>query len=291
MAERLLDDDARVRRQAGLGEALDDPCRRGTAGSRGRRPGARRRSIASATRSYVAASREVARARRRAAPRSASNTVSSSCLAGAHDRLAGALDELVDRPVVDRDADDRAVEQPALLEPVQRAERHHLRQVAGDPEDHEDVRRLRAPSMPAPWRAVRCPSPLSVSLTLARVIPRRPRRVARTVRDPAGALVRERGPGPVDDRLGAVLVRRQQREVHGAPREPAAFRPFIVRPPSICTTAAPRPIVAIVPLSLVLERLGLLARDAPGDRLAGVLARLERDRAELGQDLLRSSRP
>ena len=57
--------------------------------------------------------------------------------------VACPLDELVDRPVVDGDPDDRAVEQPALLEPVQRPERHHLGQVAGDPEDHEHVGGLR----------------------------------------------------------------------------------------------------------------------------------------------------
>ena len=62
-------------------------------------------------------------------------------LAGALDRLAGALHQLVPRPVVDGHADDRAVQQAARLQPVQRPERHHLRQVAGDPEDHEDVRR------------------------------------------------------------------------------------------------------------------------------------------------------
>jgi len=61
-------------------------------------------------------------------------------LAASLDRLAGAVDQLLDRPVVDRDADDRTVEQPALLQPVERVEGHDLRQVAGDPEDHEDVR-------------------------------------------------------------------------------------------------------------------------------------------------------
>ena len=59
-----------------------------------------------------------------------------------------------------------------------------------------------------------------------------------------------------------------------------------MRPPSICTTAAPRPIVAIVPLSWYSNGFGLLARDPAGDRLAGVLAGLERDRSELRQDLL-----
>jgi hypothetical protein len=42
-------------------------------------------------------------------------------------------------PVVERDADDRAVERPALLEAVQRPEGHHLRKIARDAEDHENV--------------------------------------------------------------------------------------------------------------------------------------------------------
>jgi len=60
----------------------------------------------------------------------------------ADDRLARALLELVDSPVVDGDAEDRAVEQAALLEPVQGPEGHHLGEIAGDPEGDEDVRRL-----------------------------------------------------------------------------------------------------------------------------------------------------
>jgi hypothetical protein len=44
-----------------------------------------------------------------------------------------------ERPVVDRNADDRAVEQPAPLEAVERPERHDLREITGDPEGHEDV--------------------------------------------------------------------------------------------------------------------------------------------------------
>ena len=50
------------------------------------------------------------------------------------------LAQLLDGPVVDRDADDRAVELAAGLEPVERPEGHFLRQVAGDPEDRQDVR-------------------------------------------------------------------------------------------------------------------------------------------------------
>jgi hypothetical protein len=63
--------------------------------------------------------------------------------AGTHDRVAGTLLQLVERPVVDRDPEDRAVEQAALLEPVERAEGHHLGEVAGDPERDEDVGRPR----------------------------------------------------------------------------------------------------------------------------------------------------
>ena len=63
-------------------------------------------------------------------------------LSRSDDRLPCALDELVDTPVVDRHAHDRAVEQAAPLQPVQRPERHHLRQVSRDPEDDEDIGRL-----------------------------------------------------------------------------------------------------------------------------------------------------
>ncbi len=60
-------------------------------------------------------------------------------LAGSDDRLARTFLQLVVGPVVDGDAHDRAVEEAAFLEPVERAKRHHLRQVAGDAEDNEDV--------------------------------------------------------------------------------------------------------------------------------------------------------
>ena len=75
-------------------------------------------------------------------------------LARADDRRAGALDELVDRPVIHGDPDDGAVEQSTLLEPVERPEGHHPRQVAGDPEDHEHV----AVRVCAPFSATSAPS-------------------------------------------------------------------------------------------------------------------------------------
>ena len=55
------------------------------------------------------------------------------------DRLPRALAQVVDRPVVDRHADDRAVQQAAALQLVQRPEGHHLREVAGDAEHDEHV--------------------------------------------------------------------------------------------------------------------------------------------------------
>jgi hypothetical protein len=60
-------------------------------------------------------------------------------LAGAHDRLTRALDEAIDRPVVGRHAENRAIEQAAPLQPVERVEGHHPRQVARDPEHRQPV--------------------------------------------------------------------------------------------------------------------------------------------------------
>src|SRR5262245_55171986 len=104
--------------------------------------------------------------------------------------------------------------------------------------------------------------------------------------DPSGALVREAGPRPVDDRLGAVLAGREQRKVHGAPRERG--RLALQRPAALelddgraAADRRHRPLVGVV------ERLGLLALDEARDVLAGTLARLQGDRAELGKDLVR----
>jgi hypothetical protein len=59
-------------------------------------------------------------------------------------RVASVLDEVLERPVVERDADDSAEEGSTLLQSIERAEGHDPREVAGDPEDDEDVGRLRA---------------------------------------------------------------------------------------------------------------------------------------------------
>ena len=55
------------------------------------------------------------------------------------DRVAARARQLVEAPVVRRHAEHGQLEQPAALEPVERAERHLARQVAGDPEDHQRV--------------------------------------------------------------------------------------------------------------------------------------------------------
>ena len=60
-------------------------------------------------------------------------------LAGRCDHLAGVLTQLLGAPVVHGHADDGAIEQLALLQPVERVERHHAGEVAGDAEDDEDV--------------------------------------------------------------------------------------------------------------------------------------------------------
>ena len=63
-------------------------------------------------------------------------------LAARDDRLARALHQRLDRPVVERDADDGTVQEPARLEAIERTVGHHARQIARDPEDHEHVGRV-----------------------------------------------------------------------------------------------------------------------------------------------------
>src|SRR4051794_891161 len=104
--------------------------------------------------------------------------------------------------------------------------------------------------------------------------------------DPARALVREARAGPVDDRLRAILVGRQQRKVDGAPGELGllALHRLAAEHLQHGRTPADRRARALVP---VLEGLRLLAGGDVRDRPAGMLARLQRARAGLGQDLLR----
>ena len=65
-------------------------------------------------------------------------------LAGVGDAVPGVVAQLLDGPVVARHSQDRAVQQAAALQPVERLERHHPGQVAGDTEDHEHVGGLHA---------------------------------------------------------------------------------------------------------------------------------------------------
>ena len=152
-------------------------------------------------------------------------------LAGRHDRVAGALAELVVGHVVDGHPDDRARQQPAPLEAVERSERHHLGEVAGDPEDHEDVGRLLRAVAVGPAMVGSSRSVLSVRTVI---------RPGRSWVNPAhvqstSALARS---SPVDSSARWT-----------APHARNAVLPFIVRPPCVWITAVPRPIVAIVPLS------------------------------------------
>jgi hypothetical protein len=55
------------------------------------------------------------------------------------DGLAGALHQLVPRPVVDRHSDDRAGEKTTLLQSIQRAEGHHSGKIPGDTEYDQDI--------------------------------------------------------------------------------------------------------------------------------------------------------
>jgi hypothetical protein len=139
--ERLLDDNARRLRQAGLHQSLDDGSEeeRRDLEVEDRRSGfADRGADALVDGGVGEVARDVGEATRETV-----EDLRVDRLARALDRVACPLDEVVDRPVVHGDADDRAVEEAALLEPVQRAERHHLREIPRDAEDHEDVRRLR----------------------------------------------------------------------------------------------------------------------------------------------------
>ena len=137
VAERLLHDDTSVRRQAGGGEPGDDPAeeerRDLEVEDRARRVADR--FLDAAVRRVVG---EVARDVREAFREPLEHRL-VELLAGTRDRVSRPLDQLLDRPVVDGDTDDRAVEQAARLEPVERPEGHHPGEVAGDAEDDEDV--------------------------------------------------------------------------------------------------------------------------------------------------------
>ncbi len=143
MAERLLDDDPSRLRQPRLRKSLDDAAeekRRDLEVEDGPFGAVDRRRDALVGRVVAEVPVDV-----RQPLGEALEHLLVELLAGADDRLARPLTQLIDGPVVDGHADDRAVEQSAPLQPVQRPERHHLREVACDPEDDEYVGGLRRP--------------------------------------------------------------------------------------------------------------------------------------------------
>jgi hypothetical protein len=141
VAERLLDDDTGVMRETRLRESADDSAEEGRRDleveDRRRRSLDRFRDLR--VRGVVG---EVAVDVREATDEPLENPV-VDLLAGGADRVVRPLDEMLVRPVVEGDTDDGAVEEPARLEAVQRAEGHDPREIARDAEDHENVGRLR----------------------------------------------------------------------------------------------------------------------------------------------------
>jgi hypothetical protein len=137
VAERLLDDDAGRARQPRLSKALHDPAeqeRRDLEVEDRQRRVPERVGDPPVGRGVAEVPRDVGQARREAL-----EDVLVERLAGAQDRLARALDQALGGPVLGRHAEDRAIEQAAPLQTVERAEGLHLRQVARDPEHRQPV--------------------------------------------------------------------------------------------------------------------------------------------------------
>ena len=141
VAEGLLDDDTCVLGEAGFGEVLDDGGEQEgwDLEVEDRQP----RVLDRGGDALVGGGIGEVAGHVREPCRESSEDVLVELLAGSDDGGACSFDELLGAPVVDRDADDRAIEEVSLLEAVERPEGHDLRQVAGDPEDHEDVARRR----------------------------------------------------------------------------------------------------------------------------------------------------
>ena len=150
MAERLLDHDPRGSRQPGVRQPLDD--RREQKRWDLQIEDRRSRALDRLTHTLVGGRVGKVALDIREAPSEPLEDLRVELLTGADDRLARSLDQPVDRPIVHRHTHDRAREQAALLQSVQRPERHHPRQIAGDPEHHQDIGRLLATPLPgAPW--------------------------------------------------------------------------------------------------------------------------------------------
>ena len=136
-AERLLHDDAPRLGQARLGQALDH------------RTEQERRDLEVEHRGLGTGDRLTDALERRGVTEIAAHVGQPrgeaiedrviDLLSAALDRCPSMAAEIVRGPVADGHPHDRAGEQPALLEPVERMECHHLREVPRDPEDHEHV--------------------------------------------------------------------------------------------------------------------------------------------------------
>ena len=141
MAERLLDDDPAGLRQPGLGEPFDN-----RAEEEGRNLEVEDRGLSTVDRGRNSLIRrrvgEVTALIREPLRKAVENLL-VDLLTRPLDRLARTFLQVVVGPVVDSHADDRAVEEPAGLEPVERMKGHHFREVAGDTEDDEDIGDLR----------------------------------------------------------------------------------------------------------------------------------------------------
>ncbi len=142
VAEGLLDDHAGRLRQPRLGEALDHSSeqeRRDLEVEDGAVLTGDRRANPLVRTGVAEVPRHVGQPGRQAAK----DVVVESLRAGGN-RLASVFSQVLVAPVADRHPHDRAVEQPAALQPIQRAKGHHLREIPGDPENHEDIGGLRA---------------------------------------------------------------------------------------------------------------------------------------------------
>ncbi len=138
VAERLLDGDALPGAgQAGAGQPLDHPSKQrrwDLQVKRGVAEAGQRVGDAGVGRWVAEIAADVAQA-----PREPGEHLLVERLAALRDRLSGTLGQLLDRPAVGRDAHHRHGQEPTALKPVERAEGHLPRQVAGDPEDNKSV--------------------------------------------------------------------------------------------------------------------------------------------------------
>ena len=137
VAERLLDDDARRLCQAGVLQLLDH----GAEQERGnlqvedgtcRVADGGRDALVGGLVGEIAA--HIGQARGEAL-----KDLGVERLAAPFDTRAGVLAQVIERPIVARDTDDRTVQEPPLLQAIERAEGHHLGEIAGDAEDDQHV--------------------------------------------------------------------------------------------------------------------------------------------------------